>query len=405
MQKTILHRCSIKTSNMKRTFLILILISFFASSMQCSGQNGCRLEQSDSIIFNRPQTPKPPFPYVVKDVSYFNQDESIQFGATLTLPDEEHKHPVAILISGSGQNDRDCSVADHKLFWVIADHLTKNGIGVLRIDDRGIGATGGRETVKDATSYDFAMDIAAGIEFLKKQKSIDTLQIGLIGHSGGATIASILGAERNDIAFIVSMAGVSISFKDNYLSQTKFALQRLYPTHNNDSTILYASSIIDIIKEEKDNNIAEQKIHDLYLSEVFRCQDSLTHAILGLEIDSATSNISISNKYYGILLTPWYRHFFELNSESIYKHITAPFLAINGDKDKLVLADPNLNGFKNIFDKCGKTNYRIIKYPELNHIFQHCKTGFNEEIPSIDETISNDVLTDITNWIKEQTNE
>lgn len=246
---------------MKRFTIFSILM--IPVVLLCHGTDLIITGLCDSAVFYRPQTPKPPFPYIVEDVSYFNQSKSIQFGGTLTIPENGDKHPVAILIPGTGQADKDATHAGHKLFLVIADHLTKNGIAVLRVDDRGVGDTSGKETVADATSYDYAMDVADGITFLKSHQSIDTTKIGLIGHSGGAIIASILGAERKDIAFIVSMAGVSISGKEAYLSQSKTKLQWLYPSHNTDSILKYESAIIDIIKEEKDNEIAREKIREL----------------------------------------------------------------------------------------------------------------------------------------------
>ncbi|HMI02765.1 MAG TPA: alpha/beta fold hydrolase, partial [Pedobacter sp.] len=167
----------------------------------------------------RPQNPIAPFPYKEEQVTYQNADRSIQYGATLTVPRTEKAVPAVILITGSGQQDRDETIFGHKLFWVLADYLSRNGIAVLRVDDRGIGQTTGE--VANATSADFAKDVLTGIDFLKNQKGIDPKRIGLIGHSEGGIIAPLAANQSKDIAFIVSMAGVGISGMELWKSQSR----------------------------------------------------------------------------------------------------------------------------------------------------------------------------------------
>src|SRR5690606_22641537 len=137
------------------------------------------LKKVDQLTeLKRPQTPKAPFPYLEEKVIYYNSDKSIQYGATLTLPDTNKNVPAVILITGSGQQDRDETLFGHKPFWVIADHLSRNGIAVLRVDDRGVGETTG--DIKNATSADFANDVLVGIEYLKSRKEVNGKRIGLI---------------------------------------------------------------------------------------------------------------------------------------------------------------------------------------------------------------------------------
>src|SRR5262245_7486170 len=155
----------------------------------------------------RPQTPKKPYPYEEIEVTYQNTKDNIKLAGALTLPRSEGPFPCVLLITGSGPQDRDETILGHKPFLVLADHLTRRGIAVLRVDDRGMGGSTGN--VEDATSADFANDVLAGVAFLKTRKEINPAQIGLIGHSEGAIIAPLVASQSKDIAFIVMLAGTA----------------------------------------------------------------------------------------------------------------------------------------------------------------------------------------------------
>lgn len=354
--------------------------------------------------YNRPQNPKTPFPYEEETVSYFNQEKSIKFEGTLTTPNQGNKHPVAILISGSGQQDRDETIFGHKPFLVIADYLTRQGIAVLRVDDRGMGQTTGKETLLHATSYDFAMDVIASIEYLKNREDINPNQIGLIGHSEGGIIASIIGGMRNDIAFIVSLAGVSVSGEKVVLSQIEKSLQRTIASPSIDSIMVLEKEAINIINQESNNRLAEVTIFQKLTGKRLANQDSIVKTYYGMEMKDGfeSYNLKVLGDRYKQMMLPWYRYILLYNPSEYLSKVKAPFLALNGEKDTQVLADLNLIGFKDTFDKYGKRNYKTISYPDLNHFFQHCKTGYYDEVESIEETISPEVLNDISTWIKEQ---
>ncbi len=167
------------------------------------------LTKTDKITERaRPQTPKPPFPYRAEDVKYENKAGGVKLAGTLTLPPGAGPFPAVILITGSGAQDRDESMLGHKPFLVLADYLTRRGVAVLRVDDRGVGGSTG--SIKTSTSEDFAGDVLAGLEFLKGRKEIDRKKIGLIGHSEGGIIAPIAAARSKDVAFIVLMAGTGL---------------------------------------------------------------------------------------------------------------------------------------------------------------------------------------------------
>jgi len=167
------------------------------------------LEKTDKVTeLNRPQTPQKPFPYLEKEVEYLNQKSGFKLAGTLTIPKDAKECPAVILITGSGAQDRNETIFEHKPFMVIADYLTKNGIAVLRVDDRGVGGSEGN--ISESTSEDFAGDVLAGIDFLKKSNVIDHKKIGLIGHSEGGLIAPIVANNSDDVAFIVMLAGPGI---------------------------------------------------------------------------------------------------------------------------------------------------------------------------------------------------
>ena len=180
----------------------------------------------------RPQTPHPPFPYRSDSVEYDNADATVHLGATFTRPQTGKKLPVVILITGSGQQDRDETIFEHKPFAVIADYLTRRGMAVLRVDDRGMGKSKG--DLNKATSSDFADDVLAGIRYLKTRDDIDTTRIGLIGHSEGGLIAPIVFTRWPHLNFIITLAGPGVPGRAVILrQQTDPVRQQLGPAFFN----------------------------------------------------------------------------------------------------------------------------------------------------------------------------
>jgi len=362
------------------------------------------LKLRKKIELKRPQNPRGPLTYKQEAVSYFNFDKSIQLAGTLTIPKKAGKHPVAILITGSGQQDRDESIMGHKPFLVIADYLTRQGIAVLRVDDRGAGASTGRETLKNATSYDFAMDVVAGIKYLQSRSDVDLQNIGLIGHSEGGLIASIIGSKRNDLAFIVSLAGVGVSGDRIISSQIKKSLIRSLPTVTVDSIISFEKRALNIIMHQEDDKRAELSISQALVGPWLQGQNAEVKDYFGMKTVDGFETIDTKSTLarYKMMMIPWFRYFIAYKPSEYLPKVKAPFLVLNGEKDTQVLADLNLSGFKRIFNASGKTNYKIKSYPNLNHFFQHCHTGYLDEVEAIEETISEEVLNDMSVWIKEQ---
>jgi len=344
-------------------------------------------------VFKRPQTPKAPFPYQEQKVIYYNKDKSIQYGATLTLPRSDKEVPAVILITGSGQQDRDETLFGHKPFWVIADHLSRNGIAVMRVDDRGIGESTG--DVMNATSLDFAQDVLVGIDYLKTHKGVDIKKIGLIGHSEGGVIAPLVAVQTKDVAFIISLAGVGVKgadllkkqFRHSYsnLNLSKEELNRL------DSLTQMMIQLSDKYTEDELKSAFAQSMEDW----LERQPDTFLVKV-GLKGPNADSYI---NEMASRFFLPWMRYFIKYDPSTTLTKITIPVLALNGGKDTQVDAKENLAGFDKLLTQAGNKNIKTVLFPNLNHLFQNAETGGLDEYAAIKETISPEVLTTITQWI------
>jgi uncharacterized protein len=357
------------------------------------------LKMVESVNKVRPQNPQKPYPYIAKDTIYFNSDNSIQYGATLTIPKTNKPYPAVILVTGSGQQDRDETIFDHKPFWIIADYLTRRGIAVLRVDDRGVGQTTG--DVEKATSETFSTDVLNSIEFLKTIPGIDKNCIGLIGHSEGSMISFLAANNSDDISFIVSMAGLGVTGKEVALSQIEYGLKKSQlPENSVDEIMTLYTSIIEIISVNSDESVKKARILE-HLNNWIPKQDSMTKVGVGLIYNekiwtskSAGLDVSLTR-----MMTPWMQYFISYNPKEILKNVDCPILVLNGQKDMQVYSEQNINGFKSIAIEFNKKNYEFHEFPDLNHLFQHCKTGDVSEYYEIEETISPEVLELIYNWI------
>ena len=344
------------------------------------------LEKGEVAKPKRPQEPQPPFPYKAEDITFENKEAGITLAGTLTLPEQGKKFPAVVLVTGSGAQNRDEEIMGHKPFLVIADYLTRNGIAVLRCDDRGVGGSTG--VFAEATNEDYASDAEAAINYLKGRKEINPKQIGIIGHSCGGTVAFILGARNKDIAYIVSMAGATIKGDSLMLKQaetvsksggTSDAMWELYkPTLRTRYAILTQDKSTEEIRKELYANI-------IATLPPVQLQDPNIAKQIEVEMNG--------------MLSPWYLHFMKYDPTQDLKKIKCPVLAVNGDKDIQVDADMNLKAVEDWVKSNGNKKVTTKKYPGLNHLFQSCKTCTIMEYGQLEETISPEVLKDMTEWI------
>jgi uncharacterized protein len=343
------------------------------------------------LQFNRPQEPKPPFPYVSENVTFRNNTENFELAGTLTMPEGKGPFPAIILITGSGYQDRDEKVFNHKPFLVIADYLTRNGIAVLRYDDRGTASSGGIKT--NATSVTLAGDAGAAVNYLMSRSDIDHGKIGLAGHSEGSLITAITASNRNDIAFVVSLAGPGVRGENIILRQTKDIMTASgADTAAVNENVRIMSKLYNIIESEPDQKSTVKEAMQWY--NTYLDGKGVTSEKRKEEMTGFTQSLISLN-------TPWFRYFISSEPDIFWKKVRCPVLALNGEKDMQVYYKDNLSGISNALKKGGNKKVRVMSLPGLNHLFQHCKTGLPTEYSSIEETFSPDVLKEISDWIHE----
>ena len=342
-----------------------------------------------AFIVSRPQEPKPPFPYTSEDVTFTNDKFNIKLSGTLTLPSGKGPFKAVIMITGSGAQNRNEEFMGHKPFLVIADYLSRNGIAVLRYDDRGVGGSQGNYS--EATSEDLATDAEAAFNFLKTNPKINEKEIGLMGHSEGGLIAPIVAASNPDIGFIVSLAGPGVTGQQIIIRQSE-DISKLsgVSEHQIKESTEALKKRFAILRKEKDNKKAELKIIALYKENLEKNKTS------NEETEKA---VNVFKEQFGADSYTWFRYFIMTDPSIFWKKVDCPVLALNGEKDLQVSAKENLPAIEKALKSSGNKSVKTVKLPELNHLFQHSKTGLPAEYSSIEETFSPDALKIISDWI------
>lgn len=292
------------------------------------------------VEMKRPQEPKAPFPYTTEEVSFSNDKANAVLAGTLTYPvgyDSKSSVPVVIMVSGSGLQDRDESLFGHKPFLVIADHLARHGIASLRYDDRGFAKSTG--DVSQATTADFMQDAAAGVAWLRSQGKKFS-NVGVIGHSEGSTIAFMLAA-KGKVDFIISFAGPGAK-------------------------------------------------GDTILAGQMNAQ---------LEQSGSSKRVTASDVRKQIAATgrAWEKYFIDYDPQTDISAVHCPVMAVNGSKDFQVTPELNFSAIERLLPNNPKN--LLKRYDGLNHLLQHCTTGYPNEYGQIKETISPEVLSDMAEWI------
>jgi pimeloyl-ACP methyl ester carboxylesterase len=348
-------------------------------------------------VVHKPQTPLPPFSYKSEDVVYHNSNGSIQYGATITMPFGEGPFPAIVLITGSGQQNRDEEFSGHKPFAVIADYLTKNGFAVLRIDDRGVGQTTG--DIMSSTTLDFADDISTGLDYLISRKEIDKKRLGLIGHSEGGIIAPILAARRKDISAIVLLAApgkntTDIMIEQNEAFYTSNGLSKAYV----DRYMILYSEIIHLMKNKLDKQSARARITTAVEDWIKKTPADVVAITTGI-INDEKKTLFIES-LVETFASPWFHYFLNYEPQQFLEKLTCKVLAVNGARDIQIAAKSNLSGIEAALKKSKSKSYQIKEYEGLNHMFQKCNTCTVREYGNLQETISTEVLKDVTAWLK-----
>lgn len=330
----------------------------------------------------RPQDPKKPYPYLEEEVTFTNTKQNVPLRGTLTLPKGQGPYPAIVLISGSGPQNRNEEIADHRPFLVLADTLTCRGIAVLRYDDRDFEKPA---EIFKATSEDLSQDVLAAVSYLRTRPEIASSKIGLLGHSEGGLIAPMVASRHQDISLIVMMAGPGVS-GDLILGHQQDAMRQRAGVNETTREKDRATSQewFDIIKSEPDNALAMKKIEA-----AFEKSHPDSDAA---EKDSLKTGVKT-------LLTPWFRFFIAYDPKPALTKVKCPVLAVIGEKDLQVPAAQNLKVIEEALKTGGNPDYLTKELPGLNHLLQPCATGFLDEYASIDITIDPVALKLISDWI------
>jgi hypothetical protein len=326
---------------------------------------------------HRPQEPQPPFPYGSGEVSIPNPAAGAPLAGTLTLPEGAGPHPAVILITGSGPQDRDESLLGHKPFRVLADHLTRKGIAVLRYDDRGVGKSGG--SFRGSTTEDFAADAASVLEYLAGRKEIDAKKIGMLGHSEGGLVAPLVASKNAKVAFVVMLAGPGVPGGDVILKQIEFAARRGGASGAGVALAREAQKkIYAAIKEGGANEEIEKKV-----------RPKLPPGAAG---DQVLRQV----------LDPWFRFFVFYDPAPAIEKVKVPVLALFGELDQQVAPDQNRPPVEAALKRSGNRDVMVVVLPKLNHLFQTAQTGAASEYAQIEETMAPLALEAMSGWIRKR---
>lgn len=336
------------------------------------------------LQLNRPQEPKAPFDYYSENITFKTAD-NYQLEGTLSLPSKDGNFPIVVIISGSGPQNRDGELFGHKPYLVLADHLTKNGIGVFRFDERGVGKSEG--DFKAATIATFASDIESAIKYLKARKDINTSKLGLIGHSIGGIIAPEIAVNNSNIKFIVLMAAPGINGDELMLLQ-KATLERGMGL--NEMQIAKGRDVIKgaydiIVNSTLKNDQLKDSINTFYVNKYGTMLPQNQRAALVEQLSG--------NEIIGLVRS---------RPAVIIEKVKCPVLAINGDKDFQVPSKENLQAIEAATKKGSNKNVTIVELKNLNHLFQESTTGLQDEYSKIEQTMSPAALQTISDWIKKQ---
>jgi len=335
---------------------------------------------------NRPQTPQPPYSFDEEEVTITTADGSVRLAGTITYPKQGDKFSAVVLVSGSGQQNRDEEIFMHKPFLVVAEYFARRGIAVLRYDDRGVGRSTG--DAAKATTLDFADDAEAAFTFLRKHKRIDSKRVGIVGHSEGALIAQIVAARCRKVSFVAFLGGQGCSGAEVLLQQNRslFALQGVA-----DSLIDLRLACMREFFKVADTISPKTKIIPV-LQKVI---DSIGGGVPQKQLQEVGLDKKSLLTWSSQLQMPWFKTFLKLTPADYIPRMRCPILALGGEKDVQVLATENLGKIEELSG--GKAQVREM--PGLNHLFQHCHTGSPDEYLTIEETISTEVLEILANWI------
>lgn len=333
----------------------------------------------------RSQTPKPPFPYRVEEVS-FESAPGVRLAGTLTTPQGNGPHPAVVLVAGSGPHDRDGGGGSWTPLWVIADHLARHGIVALRYDKRGNDQSTGNYA--NATTVDFANDAEAAVKFLQGRPRISRDRVGILGHSEGGVIAPMVAARSRDVAFIVLLAAPGIPGDSLILLQRAAIVRAGGGSPDLDWDLAANRRAFAAMRTARDSADIDARL--------LAVQKELLSELPPSERAAANRRLDQGRPR---LLSPWWRFLSSYDPRPALGRVQVPVLVITGTLDLQVPLEPNLPEIEAALKAGGNRDYQVIAMPGINHLFQRATTGHPEEYDTLPDIVSPDALEVITNWI------
>ena len=364
--------------------------------IQGGSQFPLELTRVDEVVRPaRPQEPEPPFPYLEEEVRYPNPRADIHLAGTLTLPEGDGPFPAVALISGSGAQNRDLELFGHRPFKVLADHLTRQGIAVLRSDDRGVGDSEG--VFAEATSRDFAGDAAAAVAYLRTRPELDPEAVGLVGLSEGGLIAPMVAADSPEVAFVVLLAGPGLPGEEILYLQSELISRAMGADDEAiQRNLRLQERLFRVVIEEEDPELRRDRLRTVLQDAVAEMSEEEVAALGGDDeawIEGQLSSVG----------GPWFRYFLIHDPRPVLRQVQVPVLALNGELDLQVPAAENLAAIKAALRESGHDRFVVQELPGLNHLFQTAETGAPAEYSRIEETMSPAAMEIVSDWILETT--
>lgn len=338
--------------------------------------------EEDTAPPPRPQHPEPPYPYNQEDVTFRNQEAGIPLAGTLTRPQGEGPHPAVVLVSGSGPQDRNAQILNHKIFLVLADHLTRQGIAVLRYDERGVGESEG--SYSGATSEDFARDVASAVRFLRGRSEVRSDAVGLVGLSEGGIVAPMVHTRFEPVSFLVLMAGPSVPGGDIIVEQSaKIAAAGGAPPSAVDSIRQAQRRLMDAVRAGSDSASVASRLRPI--------------------LDREDSNEEQMQAQIGQMTGPWFRYFVGYDPVPALRKVDVPTLALYGSNDLQVPPEQNAAPMRAALRDAPTNDATVRVLDGLNHIFQPAETGLPGRYGQIETTMAPAALDAVSGWILKRT--
>jgi uncharacterized protein len=343
--------------------------------------------RSDRILeLRRPQNPAKPYPYKEEEVWFATADGKATLAGTLTLPPGAGPFPAAILIGGSGPVDRDATVAGHKPFLVLADALTRKGIAILRYDKRGIAQSKG--DYAQATMQDFAQDAQAALDYMKSRKEVDARRLGIIGHSEGGILASLVATRSQDMHWLVLLATPATTGENMLLRQSELiARAGGLPEEQITHSLEFDRKAYAAVREEKNTAALEKRLDTL-----------VQQSGLGEAMPPAAVQAQIR-----FMTSPWFRQFLDFDPEPALEKLQCPVLALSGDRDLQVDSTENVPLLRKASETSENKDFTVVEVAGVNHLFQTAPSGSPALYGAIEETMAPQVLTAVTSWVTRHT--